>query len=243
MLKKSILFLLIISTLLLTNCLEYMTNYEHVRGSGKIISIEKHISNFDKIKISNAFETNISYGHEYQIILNIDDNMEKYIKVEKHGSTLVVGLESGVSCRHTNLEIDLILPDIKAVGGSGASEINIDGFNFDHDFEIHLSGASEFDGDLITGNLLIDVSGASEVELSGSGHDLVIDGSGASDLDLGRFKVNNADIGLSGASDVTINLNGMLNVDMSGASEVKYLGNPKLGSISTSGASSIKSLN
>ncbi len=51
--------------------------------------------------------------------------------------------------------------------------------------------------------------------------------------------MDDADVEASGASTVTVNLSGTLDADASGASRVLYLGNPSLGRIDTSGASSI----
>ena len=49
-----------------------------------------------------------------------------------------------------------------------------------------------------------------------------------------------ATLDLSGASSATVNTNDQLNVEASGASKVFYLGEPKLGTMNTSGASSIQ---
>jgi hypothetical protein len=44
---------------------------------------------------------------------------------------------------------------------------------------------------------------------------------------------------LSGASHAVINLTGTLNVNASGASSLQYIGEPTLGNIITSGASTV----
>ena len=69
---------------------------------------------------------------------------------------------------------------------------------------------------------------------------MTIDASGASSVDLGGFPVNDANVEASGASNVTVNARGKLDVNASGASHVYYLGSPTLGKVDTSGASSIK---
>jgi len=63
--------------------------------------------------------------------------------------------------------------------------------------------------------------------------------SDASNLDLTSFQVNDADVNLSGASHVTVNPTGRLDVDASGASNLQYLGEPTLGNINTSGGSNV----
>ena len=46
----------------------------------------------------------------------------------------------------------------------------------------------------------------------------------------------------SGASEVTVHVTGQLNAEASGASRVRYRGNPSLGRVDTSGASSVSPL-
>ena len=107
--------------------------------------------------------------------------------------------------------------------------------------ELEASGASRVTGSIAAGDAEFDVSGASTVTLAGSANDIVVDASGASHVGLGDFPVNNAEVKLSGASRATVNLSGRLDVDLSGASNLSYIGEPTMGDISISGASTISS--
>ena len=69
---------------------------------------------------------------------------------------------------------------------------------------------------------------------------MAVDGSGASHLKLADLKMGNADVTLSGASDAIINLVERLDADLSGALTLEYIGEPTLGIMDTSGASTVK---
>ena len=105
--------------------------------------------------------------------------------------------------------------------------------------DLGASGASQITGDLSAADVNIDLSGASSVQLEGSGDDAVIKASGASSAKLAGFEVNNVDVNLSGASSGTINMDGRLDADLSGASSLSYIGEPTMGNINTSGASTL----
>jgi hypothetical protein len=94
-------------------------------------------------------------------------------------------------------------------------------------------------GDIEAGDATFDASGASRVTLNGSARNVTVEGSGASHIDLSDFAVADAGVKLSGASTATVNPSGTLDVDASGASDVYYLGNPRMGNVETSGASSV----
>jgi hypothetical protein len=63
--------------------------------------------------------------------------------------------------------------------------------------------------------------------------------SGASRSSLDDFTVNNANVNISGASTGTINLDGRLDANVSGASTLLYVGDPVMGTINVSGASTL----
>lgn len=132
--------------------------------------------------------------------------------------------------------IDISTGDIKSnVSGASVVECKIEA----DDVDFELSGASRIEGSLISDNLVIDLSGASKIELDGSANDIIIDASGASLIKLSEFTVNNADISMSGASNCKIDVNGRIDIDLSGASKLTAIGQPVLGSIELSGGSTI----
>ena len=107
-------------------------------------------------------------------------------------------------------------------------------------FEGELSGASEVSGYLQAISCDIELSGASEIDLNGSGGDIRLDASGASQIEMASFTVDDADIDLSGASDASLNINGRLDVSLSGASSLEYSGNPTLGDFDLSSGSELE---
>ncbi|MBN2279125.1 MAG: DUF2807 domain-containing protein [Candidatus Marinimicrobia bacterium] len=238
MMRKKIMISVFLVTMLLSSCLYS----ERVRGSGRSVTFNENFSDFSELDFSNAIDAVIEYGNEYEIVVSIDDNLKDYVEIEKRGDKLYLGLQDHVSYSRVDYKVHITMPFLASIDASGASEIKISGFKTDEDFRIDVSGATELEGFINVGDLYLDVSGASEIELIGSGKKLTIDGSGASEMNFGDFKVASANIELSGASEVVVNVQEELNVDCSGASEVKYYGNPRLKNISTSGASEIKSL-
>lgn len=152
------------------------------------------------------------------------------------------------------------MPALYGLDVSGATKATISGFKSSEDFELEVSGASslnmkdievgdaEFEisgaskvtGDMSADDVDFEVSGASKIELEGSANELVLDASGASDVNLADFTLQDADVELSGATEATVNLKGTLDCKVSAASSLYFLGNPTMGEIDISGASTIK---
>jgi hypothetical protein len=174
---------------------------------------------FTKLEVSHAFEVNLVQSRSYSVVITADDNVIDEVEVTKFGNTLRIGLrETYFNVQGVTLRAEVSMPTLEA---------------------LDLSGATSLKGEMGTGDVRFELSGASRLTLDGTGGDMRIDASGASHADLSDFVVEDADVEVSGASRATVNVTGRLDVDASGASRVDYLGDPILGRIDTSGASSV----
>jgi len=231
-----------------------------VSGSGETVTYEMDYSDFSKLDISNSFEVRITRDNKFLVSITIDKALNEYLNVDQRGDTLRIGLESGSIYTNTRQEAVITLPELRRLELSGASRARVAGFSTSDsaeyelsgasrlalddiksgDASMKLSGASEVTGKLVISNGNFDLSGASTIEIEGSASDITIDGSDASDIMLADFPVDNASIALSGASSAIVRLDGRMDLDLSGASRVEYIGEPKLGSMNLSGGSRIE---
>ncbi len=229
-------------------------------GSGNLDTQEMDFSGFTRIEAGSAFEARIAQSDSYRVSITADDNLFEHIQVSQAGETLKVGLKPTLGYVSGTLRAEITMPALTRLDMSGATRGTVEGFSSPEDFDLDLSGASSLDmsdmaagdiqfdlsgasrvgGDIMaSGDGQFDLSGASKVELAGSATDIVIEASGASGVELAGFPVNNANVKLSGASQATVNLDGRLDADLSGASRLSYTGEPTLGNISTSGGSTV----
>ena len=212
-----------------------------VSGSGNVVSVQTALADFTFVEAANAFEVDITQSDTFSVTIRLDDNILDLVEVYALGDTLRLRLERGVSLRGAvTLEAEITMPELEGLKLSDASSASVSGFRSSGQLDIGLSGASSLDGDLETGDIDINASGASKVALDGSATGLTIEGSGASSLDLADFTVDTAEVKLSGASDATVRAQERIDpVDVSGASRLRYLGDPSLGDVTTSGASTV----
>ena len=210
-----------------------------VIGSGNFETEQYAFTNFTKVEISSAFEFQIRQSSSYSINVTANDNVIDYVQVSQDGHTLKIRVGTIRSFRRVTLKASVTMPQLGGLTVSGASRGTVYDFSSTEDVSITVSGASRVTGDITAGNVNFDISGASTIQLEGSANDMVASVSGASLFNLGDFTVNNANVDVSGASTGTINLNGRLDADVSGASTLLYFGDPIMGTIDVSGASTL----
>jgi hypothetical protein len=194
--------------------------FSRVVGSGNLRTQEEALSDFAIVDVGSGFKVNITQADSYSVVITADDNLFDHIQVTKTDDTLSIGLDPGVSYQTSTLKATIAMPDLEELQFSGGVNGNATGFVMSHDFRAELSGGSILRMDGEANNLMVTCSGGSRLEFS-------------------EFVVNNANIGFSGGSQGTINLDGTLDADLSGGSSLLYIGNPTLGDINTSGGSSI----
>lgn len=231
----------------------------YISGSGNIQTKQFDLKDFNSIEISDSFQFEIKQSSSCSFIASCRENIVPYLDIFVSGKTLVIQLKPGF---HTNgdLNVTVTLPEIESINLSGASKGSARGFISSKALKLRISGASQFDADLETGDTQIDISGLSQVtgnlktqlinlkvsgasrcELKGSGGDGFLEISGASESLLRDFQLLNVNIDVSGASTAVIRTDGVLNLNVSGASTLEYYGKPSLHQVNVTGASKINS--
>ncbi|MFC1932507.1 head GIN domain-containing protein [Chloroflexota bacterium] len=232
---------------------------------GNVVTEEKDFTDFTNVDVEGAFEVKIVQADSFKTTISADDSFFDYIAISKVGDTLKIYLNP----RHTftdftlgakTLKAEITMPALHGLRLSGATRGTITGFKSSEDFSLDISGASSLDmidievgdaefeisgaskatGDMKANNAEFEVSGASKVELEGSANNMILNASGANDINLADFPLDNAEIDLNGASEATVNAKGRVDCVVSDASSLYFLGNPTMGNIEVTGASTIK---
>jgi len=234
-------------------------------ASGEVITETKDFSDFNYVDTGSAFEVEITRSDSYSVIISADESLFDYIEVSKIGATLKIYLNprhifTDFTLGAKTLKAKITMPALYGLNLSGASKATITGFKSSKDFNLNVSGASSVDiddievgdiefevsgaskvsGSVNASDVRFEVSGASEVDLEGSADNIMLKASGASKVNLADFPLSNANAKLSGASETTLDVKGRLDAVLSDASRLYFQGNPTMGNISVTGASTIK---
>jgi hypothetical protein len=228
-------------------------------AAGKEFALE----GFTEVSISSALEYEITQSPQYSIRATGDDRLIERLKMDLSGQTLKIGLGwlGSIHCPDGHIKVMVTMPELRKLTASGAVKGTARGFKSDKDFALDLSGAGQAEigieaakamvsisgagrvnGELKAQNAGFALSGAGRCQLTGTGGDTRLELSGAGRIDLSQFQMKNADVRLSGAGRVRINLDGTLNAQLSGASLLEYTGNVVLGQKSVTGASRMRKI-
>lgn len=233
-----IITLLIGIGLLITSC----QNINTVIPSSSVTTQEEHYENYNGIEVSTAFTVDVHFSDIDEIIeIEANDNLHQYIEVEKINNVLRIRLKNGTNVRgNSTLKAHITTKNhLETYSASGASRIILNNELVAEFVSISLSGASTFTGNIDAKSISLFVDGASSTSIEGSTELLTADVSGASLINNYELQSHDVNLNLSGASQVSLTANGVIDITASGASFCRYKGDATIDHINLSGASQI----
>jgi hypothetical protein len=206
---------------------------------------KRNVSGYHAIEVSGGIDLYLSQGNESVAISASETKYRDRIKTEVKNGVLKIYYEhnNGFDLQWNNnrkMKAYVSFINLDRLGGSGGSDINVEGTIKVNTLDLDVSGGSDFEGKVEVGNLNVDASGGSDVDISGTAKKLGIDASGGSDFKGYELAAEICILDASGGSDIYVTVTKELSAEASGGSDVYYKGNGTVKEMKSSGSSSIK---
>lgn len=216
-------------------------DHETIRASDEVSSLDYAIPDYTTLKVSNAFNTNVTFSDtEESIRIEASENLHDRIVVKREGNALIIKLKPFTNVRgNATLNAYIVTKDIANFDLSGASKLTLDNLWDNRNGRIELSGASHFTGEVVMTNLNLDMSGASSLDLYGSASTVDADLSGSSDIRDFDLAIEDLKIEMTGASEAALYVSQSIDIRAAGASSLQFKGAAKITYKRLSGASEI----
>jgi hypothetical protein len=260
-----IISIVLTGTLLITGCRVVLVPADDEIEPGELETKQFDYDDFSKVDISSAFSYEIQKADNWSIEITAGKNLFEYIVLTKSAQELDIDMHFPggtiwTSGSYARPKVIITMPELAGLDGSGATDGTVIGFTSEGNLDISLSGASEIElSDIIVDKMFMDLSGASRisgsiqveridleissasrVRLEGSVNDVILDAGSASRADLSDLMARNVDATLREASSGIVNLDGTLNARLSSASTLEYIGEPVIGDLEVTGASTFR---
>ncbi len=194
-------------------------------GSGKLVTKDIPVQNFDAIEASGVFSLVLSQGGKEGVKIEADDNLQELFEVKTDGGTLKIGMK-----KNTNFDTDNKLKvyvtfnklknlELKMVGGtSNESQLNFD------DLNITNKSVGSVKLNMSAKKLHIDNKSVGNVNLSGKADNVTIVNKSVGSISAADFVVQNLDIENTGVGSAEVNVEKECKVKDSFLGKVKNKG-------------------
>jgi len=237
--KTKYLALLILLTAIVGGLSSCMLNCVH--GSGSEATESRKVTDFSRIDISGGFNVVLKQDSSLTLKITADDNLLKYIKTNVSGGRLHIYTRRNL-CNGGHMNIYIGIRNLEELKASGGIEVQSEGKIVTGDMHFKLSGATRITMDINAANVTTRGSGSTELNLKGQATSHTIDLTGSGKVNALDFVVGNCDIQTTGVGECNVNVLHSLNINSTGASDVKYRGNPNV-TEHKAGASSVEKVN
>ncbi|MEA5099304.1 MAG: head GIN domain-containing protein [Bacteroidales bacterium] len=216
-----------ILAVLTSSCVGF--NEKNVKLSGVTKVSTKEVSAFDKVDVSGAIDVIVNIGNKSEVVIEADSAIMPYVVTEVKDRELRIYNKDIIgfyNFKNNKIVVTITTPSILELESSGACDVTINDLKTDM-FKVSLSGACDLIGSFECNVLDLEASGSSDSKLRGKVKNCNIELSGACDIKALDLEVDSLKIEGSGSSNVEITVQNSLEVELSGASELRYKGEPK----------------
>jgi hypothetical protein len=178
-----------------------------VKGSGKVISENRTVSEFDSIELAGSGRLEVDQNGTESLSISADDNILPLLTSEVQANRLVLRVKSGT-------QVDPTKTIVYKVGARNLIAITCAGDTTAVAKGIH------------TETLRLEIAGSGDISAAGSSdrQDVTIAGSGkyqGADLKSKIAKIN-----IAGSGDAVMAVSDNLDITIAGSGSIKYIGDP-----------------
>jgi Putative auto-transporter adhesin, head GIN domain len=199
--------LLIVVLCALASGCRFAAKVQGVTGSGVSKVEKRELGPFTSIATDGAFEIEVVCQQSQTLEIEGDDNLLSLVSTEVSNGVLRINNVGSYSTR-TPMKVRISVANIEGVTANGAGTIEVSHLKNDK-FEI-------------------DSNGAPTVRVSGETKELRIDANGAGLVDAHKLRASTVAVDSKGVAKVEVSASKVLNVTVSGPSQVIYEGDPEI---------------
>ena len=234
-------FIVIVAVFLisvLAVCVYFITNKagvnsdkKEINGSGTVTKEQREVSPFDKLKITGSFTVHLLQGETESVEVEIDDNLQPYIRLQNNGSELVVDTKDSISFGKTiKNDIYVTLKNIELLDVSGKCTVRTSGSLKSNQLTIRGRESLKFklELNLYCNQLNIILNGVGNIVLRGETTALNINNTGVGNIDAMNLKAANAIVKNTGVGSINVYASQELSMTNTGVGTITYSGDAEI---------------
>jgi Putative auto-transporter adhesin, head GIN domain len=205
------------------------------------ITETRPVSGFDRISLRGYGDIVLEQGETESLTVETTQEMLSRLKTEVNNGELVLGFKSwfDIWFGHDPIKYTITFKSLRDLGISGSGKVTAEHLHSD-ELKLRVSGSGDVDiADLEAEKLDVHTSGSAKWTLAGKVTRQEISISGSGRYDAWSLDSQEAAVHVSGSGHLALKVEKTLDISISGAGDVSYIGDPQVKQ-SVSGSGKVK---
>lgn len=236
------LILLLAASFILNGCDE---GYNRVEGNGVTETKEKSLNSFDELEVSGAFKVKIVPSDTYRLVIEADENLHSYIRVDQDGDRVRIRMKNNINVRTSkSIRLTVYAGNLRRIELAGSCDLKSDGLLENADkMELTIAGSGDADLEVKSPVIKVNIGGSGKVIMNGKTRNLDLSIAGSGNFEGVNLLSETADVSIAGSGSAKLFSSVALDVSIAGSGDVYYAGNPPSVKKSIAGVGNVKPIN
>ena len=216
-------FSIAILAILLSSCVLNLNS--GIEGHGDVVTTNRDVDNFNKIKVSSGLDLYISQGDELSVSVKTYENLQDYVVTRIENGKLKIYCEERI--RADIKRIDVTVKDLESLDCSAGSDTwTVDTLQVD-EIKISVSSGADATVSVNAENVICDTSSGAGAKLSGETNTFDCDASSGSNINAYGLQSITCSADASSGADIRVYVTSSFSGSASSGGGIDYKGNPK----------------
>lgn len=198
-----------------------------VKGNGNVKTSVRELSGFNELVVQGSFELIIQQGEQEGVRIETDENLSELFQTRLDGKTLFINMLADVR-KSTAMNVYVSIKELTKI--VLLNDIRLKSHNVIHfdQLEVFSGGMSEIELEIHASSLQCELTDGTYAYFKGFTENLNIEIHDETELNAFDLESNNCKVLSSGLTEVMVNVKTDLKVQVTGASNVYYTGEPTI---------------
>lgn len=210
--------------------------------NAQTVKRDRDVPAFTGVEVGGAFHVEIQQGKSSALSIEAEEDIHDDIEARVSGGVLRIKMDwprfkwDG----HEKINVYIQVKELDYLDVSGAGHIKSTNTIVTDRLDLDISGAGHLDLKLDAGTLKAEVSGAGDTTLEGTAVEQNVTLNGAGEYDASDLNCERITIKSSGAGSASVRASKAIDAKATGASNIRYYGDPEKVMVNSSGAGSVR---
>lgn len=199
-----------------------------VSGNGNMRTETRSVAGFTEIAVGGPFEVEVTPNANYGLVIEADENLLRYIHIDKDGDRLKVKVRNGVNLRSKKgIKLRISLPELTAISFAGSGNLQVNGVvKTGEKLNVDVAGSGNVTAEVDCPEVDADIAGSGTILLTGRTRSVDLSIAGSGDYKAEQLLSEDTKVSVAGSGSAWVYASASLDVSIAGSGDVYYRGNP-----------------